>query len=398
VQAAIWVYPWDVLDVGIEAAVQELIHDTGLDTLSLAVSYHAGHFLQPRNPQRRIYFPDDGTIYFQPDWRRYDGLRLQPEAARLVGDGGDALALLAEAKERHGFRLSAWTVCLHNTRLGWAHPDVCAETALGDRHLYNPCPSHPDVRSYMRALVADITHRPGIDDIEIESPGFMGFFHRYHHEKDGVGLLPEDDFLFSLCFCKHCRAGAEAAGVDAATAQAAVARWLLEALERPVPEQRWPGFPAAGPEAFAAEPAVVAYIRWRSQPVTTFVAELREVAHPDVQMLVHSHPVATAWVGGLDPAALAHAVDGIVVNAYKTGPLQVEADVAAMAAAMPPATRLSTGLQVFWSDVQSPDGLARQVAEAIRSGSGGVHFYNWGLFPPSRLAWVRAAVAGAREV
>ena len=29
----------------------------------------------------------------------------------------------------------------------------------------------------------------------------MPYAHGYHHEKDGVGLTAEDDFLLSLCFC-----------------------------------------------------------------------------------------------------------------------------------------------------------------------------------------------------
>ena len=40
----------------------------------------------------------------------------------------------------------------------------------------------------------------------------MGFAHEYHHEKDGVGLTPEDDFLLSLCFCPACLARAAEAG------------------------------------------------------------------------------------------------------------------------------------------------------------------------------------------
>ncbi|MER8576253.1 hypothetical protein NKH20_30495, partial [Mesorhizobium sp. M1374] len=83
-------------------------------------------------------------------------------------------------------RVSCWTVCLHNTRLGMLHPQAVTRNAFGDANYYNLCPSHPDARAYVRALVADISHSYRPDRIELESPSFMGFAHEYHHEKDGV--------------------------------------------------------------------------------------------------------------------------------------------------------------------------------------------------------------------
>lgn len=43
-----------------------------MNAISLANSYHAGRFLQPRGPRRKAYFPEDGTIYFQPTAKRWD--------------------------------------------------------------------------------------------------------------------------------------------------------------------------------------------------------------------------------------------------------------------------------------------------------------------------------------
>lgn len=42
---------------------------------------------------------------------------------------------------------------------------------------------------------------------------------RFHHEKDGLPLLPEDTFLLGVCFCDHCRSAAQSAGIDAETAR-----------------------------------------------------------------------------------------------------------------------------------------------------------------------------------
>src|SRR5690242_4105274 len=53
---SMWTYPWDVQDIGINEVIAEL-GATGIDTISLATSYHAGRFLQPRSPRRKAYFP-----------------------------------------------------------------------------------------------------------------------------------------------------------------------------------------------------------------------------------------------------------------------------------------------------------------------------------------------------
>ncbi len=121
--------------------------------------------------------------------------------AGVVKQGGDVLGELVRRRDAGGLRVSCWTVCLHNTRLGLFHPDAVTRNAFGDPNYYNLCPSHPDARAYVRTLVADVTQRYRPDVVELESPSFMGFAHEFHHEKDGVGLPPEDDFLLSLCFC-----------------------------------------------------------------------------------------------------------------------------------------------------------------------------------------------------
>ena len=202
---SMWTYAWDLLDLGFDTALGELRDRAGLNCISLASSYHAGRFLQPRSPRRKVYFPEDGTIYFHPTPARWEGLAIQPKVADLILEGGDVLGELVRRRDAGGLEVSCWTVCLHNTRLGLLHPGAVTRNAFGDPNYYNLCPSNPDARAYVCALVADLTHSYRPDLVELESPSFMGFAHEYHHEKDGVGLAPEDDFLLSLCFCESCR-------------------------------------------------------------------------------------------------------------------------------------------------------------------------------------------------
>ena len=39
----------------------------GLNTVTLAGSYHAGKFLRPHGTAGKVYFPEDGTVYFRTD-------------------------------------------------------------------------------------------------------------------------------------------------------------------------------------------------------------------------------------------------------------------------------------------------------------------------------------------
>src|SRR5579872_3800828 len=164
---SMWTYAWDLLDLGIDATLQELRDRAGLNSVSLASSYHAGRFLQPRSPRRKAYFPEDGTIYFRPDPARWEGLAIQPKVADIIVEGGDVLDELVRRRDAGGLRVSCWTVCLHNTRLGMLHPGVVTRNAFGDPNYYNLCPSHPDARAYVCALVEDVTKTYKPDVIEL---------------------------------------------------------------------------------------------------------------------------------------------------------------------------------------------------------------------------------------
>lgn len=386
---AMWTYPWDVLDVGMDAVVADLRDRAGLNGINLATSYHAGRFFQPRSPRRKSYFPEDGTIYFTPDPKRWEDAAIVPRVASVVSEGGDALHALAQARERTGLTVAGWTVCLHNTRLGMLHPGACTRNAFGDPNYYSLCPSHPDVRSFAITLVADLTHRYRLDAVQLESPGFMGFAHEFHHEKDGVGLTGEDDFLMALCFCDACLARAEAAGVDGEAARRTVRRWIEAAAERAIPAPRWPAFATHGPDVFAAHPEVHAYVLWRFEPVTSLVAAIRDAAHPACK--VHVLDIGNGWLCGSDLAALARAADGIVMCVYDRGPDAVAADLLAARATVGVERFLGAGMRVFYPEMRGPGDLAARARAVGGAGVEEVNFYNYGLVPAARLDWVAAA-------
>ena len=103
---AIWTYPWDVLDLGIDQVVADVRDRAGLNGINLATSYHAGRFFQPRSPRRKTYFPEDGTIYFQPDANLWADRAIVPKVADLVTERGDALRDLIRQRDQTGLSVA----------------------------------------------------------------------------------------------------------------------------------------------------------------------------------------------------------------------------------------------------------------------------------------------------
>jgi len=386
-RVSVWAYPWDLHDIGLDAALGR-IADAGGNCVSLATSYHAGRFLQPGNPRRRVWFPQDGTVYYRPDPKRWEGKRIKPLQADVVADEGDFLAMLCDRRDKGGIGVSCWTVCLHNTRLGMAHPDDVLRNAYGDPALYGLCPSSPAAQDYVVTLCREIAQTYAPDRIELESPDFMGFAHGYHHEKDGLGLMPDQVFLLGVCFCAHCLAAARAEAVPADAAQAAAVAILDAAFAAELPASAFPGFASQGIAAFASHPALAAYLHWRCLPVARLIAAIREAVPGTTELLLIDFDGSD--LGGIDLGLIAPHVDGVLYCAYTAPPDRIPVLLGPVRAALG-GKAVVTGFQLFHPNVAGRADLAARVAAAAPF-SDGFNFYNLGLVPPARLDWIRTAV------
>ena len=65
-RATIYTYPWDLTDEGIDSALDTIAHTAGLNSVSLAQSYHVSTYFLPHNPRRPLYWGEEGALYFQP--------------------------------------------------------------------------------------------------------------------------------------------------------------------------------------------------------------------------------------------------------------------------------------------------------------------------------------------
>jgi len=386
---AIYTYAWDLAETGVPAAVDEF-RGLGLDTVTMAGSYHAGKFLRPHGKHGKVYFPEDGTVYFKSDATRYGAIKPVPNSLLT---GTDVLSELAASN----MQVNVWLVLLHNTRLGMAHPDSVVRNALGDPYYYNLCPSAPDARAYAIGLATDVTASYPVSGISVEAPGFTPYSHGYHHEFALMKLNPWLENQLGLCFCDHCVAAAEAAGIDARRLKAQVAGDIAAYLDSDI------DYPADMAEAFwradvVANGELRQYLDFRNDTVTSLVAEIRAAVRKDVSVAVIpsvARPTGGAWYEGSDLAALGRTAGIIEACFYEPSAMRVKADLFDIRRRLRGTDAKLRGiLRPSHPDLATKGDFLAAV-EALREGGvDELAFYNWGHLRRANLDWIGEALRG----
>ena len=394
----------DLVDEGMAAVLDNVAGRAGVGGVTMAAAYHQGRDIFPHNPARKVHFLDGDSVFFQPDSRRYQGLKLQPKISKL-GQESDVLANLCREASARSLKARAWTVFLHNHSLGAGHPECACRNAFGDAHLTDLCPSNPDVRAYVIALSGDIAAR-GVSTVVAESLHFHGLEHGFHHERYFIELGPLGRHLLGLCFCEHCLEAARRRGVDAEQLRTEVRREL---------ERRF----AADPEPDAHELAkkkvgefaggeLAAYIETRADTVTSLVAEAAESAHStgaafafiDLSGAVNGYatgrpqgsPVPDiAWQFGIDARGVAAACGQLEAIGYAADPERLRLDLTAYRSAIGSEEKLSVILRPMAPDCDSPENLATKLAIARELGVVEAGLYHYGFMRLESLDLIRTA-------
>jgi hypothetical protein len=381
-QFALWAYPWDVLDEGVES-VADRCAELGVSELNLATNYHSVQPFLPHNPERKTFFAH-ASAYFQPESERYG--RLSPVPNETMGEA-DWLGRITDAIGETHLSVNSWTVGCHNSRLGMANPDLTLESPFGDSLAFGLCPSQPAVQEYLTGLLSDLSARADFDRIELETfDYFYGTGFGWHHDKYHLELGRLGEFLFGLCFCDTCRENAEAADVDVEAAREAARDGVRAAIgaegESATTAEEW----------VRARPQLSAYVDHRCTTLTDLYADLRASVDGDAELgrYVGFFDVADAWMHGADLEALASPLDYYTVVAYESSRDAVverietaegfAGDVPLHAGVLPGHPAITDGEVV--ADVV--DGLAETGVERVS-------FYNYGLLPDRNLGWVREA-------
>lgn len=387
---AIYSYAWDLAETGVGAAI-ETFQGLGLDTVTMAGSYHAGKFLRPHGKGGKVYFPQDGTVYFRADPARYGAIKPLPNA--LLGERD----VLGELVDDGRMAVNVWLVLLHNTALGMAHPESVVRNAFGDAYFYNLCPSAPEARAYARGLARDVTESYPVAGLSMEAPGFTPYAHGYHHEFALMRSNPWLENLLGLCFCEHCLARAEAQGIEARRLKAQVAADIEAYLDSDL------DFPPDMAEAFwradiAADGDLRRYLDFRNGVVTSLVAEIRAEVRSDADVAVIpsvARPTGGAWYEGSDLRALGAATGMIEACFYEPTPMRVKADLFDIRRRVGDGVRLRGILRPSFPDLGSREDVVAAVAALRAGGVEGLAFYNYGHLRRANLDWIGAALGGA---
>jgi hypothetical protein len=385
---AMYAYAWNLADEGVSEVIAT-VGALGIDTITLAGSYHAGKFLHPHGRSSKVFFPEDGTVYFTPELARYGAIK--PMLNTLV----EAHDVLREITDNGEVAANAWLVLLHNSRLGALHPQATVTNAFGDRYIYSLCPSAPDAREYAIALCKDVTDNYAVAGISVEAPGFLPYAHGYHHEFAMVKPNAWLDRRLGLCFCDHCIRASQAAGIDASWLKGHVREDIEAYLAGSI------DFPEDMAEAFwlgdtATDRTLSSFLAWRCDVVTSLVREIRAAVRSDAKVAVIpsvARPSGGAWYEGSNLRALAEAAGIVEACFYEPSVERVRADIYDTQRRLHGAGTLRGILRPGFPDLGSRGELV-EAAQALRdAGISEIAYYNYGHLRRSNLSWIADALA-----
>ena len=388
---AVWTYPWDVADEGIEQVLGNVRDVAHCNAVSLAAAYHNFKQLRPHGPAgRRIYVGEGRVLYFHHEPSGYG--RIKPVGSTVLNEI-DAFQEACDRRGTYQIDVNAWTVVMHNSRLASTYPDAAVLSAQGDPSPHLLCPSNKDSREYAVALCADLAYNYDLRIIELEAVGFLGFEHGYHHDKIGVPLGEGGNYLLGICFCESCLRRAEQNGIDANRIRSLVQSELdgLFEGELDVPPDL---AKSDGMAAWArAEPEFARYLDSGEKSVASLVNEIRDACHGSGTRIVIQ---GENWEQFLSPDAVASVVsniDGVLVSAYNLTAGEA-GQLMERSRAIAGDKELIVGIQAHFPEIPSSEEWRGKVRQCIEKGATGLNFYNYGICTMSQLRGVGAVLSG----
>ena len=403
--SSLFVFGTDLLHEGYDAVLDNLQHRAGVDAISLSANYHHARDVFPHNPRYKVYRHEGDVAWFKPDTRLYrSGL-----VPRLSAEATDEDVLAELSKRAHGRDLDvhAWTIFTHNSWLATQNPDCATRNVYGDPYLTDLCPANPRVRAYACELAADLARYP-IRRLLAESLHYRPFEHGAHHERYMIRIHPAERTLMSLCFCPHCRAAGEAAGVDTA----ALALAVRSALAPVWASERRTGSDEPDLLDGEAQALMHAYVDMRASVVADLVAEVREALAPSgvqLSFIDHGGAMSHVMLGtnadqpvtessrklGVDLARVAAASDEVVALGYVDTQERLQVLLSRYRERLGGAN-LSVALRPLLPDCDDESVLTSKVSAAAHAGADRVDFYHYAMMPLDRLDWIANALSAAR--
>ncbi|MFB6156175.1 MAG: hypothetical protein ABEJ22_09785 [Haloferacaceae archaeon] len=379
----VWSYPWSLLAAGVDRRAAKL-GDCGVDGLAVASHYHSVRTLNP-SAEGDPFAAYPGGCYFDPGDRFADA-PIRPPVNEIEGRD-DALEVITDAATGADLSVTAWLVCLHNTRLGTEHPTYRFESAFGHRHDHAFCPSHPEVRTYY-GNVAGALASYDVDAIGLESIGFPSAFHghgdRFGHEKNQAVASRAEELLLSQCFCPACRREAD---FDIEAARDVVRDLCKSALQ--TPENTVPSLEAL----VDRRPVLADLFAFRARVVESLVRHI-DRASGDVSLTYYASDgfgrgPTDGWPAGVRLDRLSAHLDRVTALCYTGDPAVARRRVAAFGDLEGVAVDAGVSLDPEYVGSRNEwDALLDAVRDPLE---GELRIYNEGLLTEEQFDWLSAA-------
>ena len=382
-RAEFYTYPWDLSDEGVAAAAGVIADTLGpRGGVLLTLSYHVSTCFSPHNPRRKIYFGEEGAVYFQPDEGLYGATRIRPLVSHLVTNP-DYMPGLVRGIGESGLEFSAWAIYLYNHHLSQAFPGTARRDCFGQPHLGQLCPAHPDVRAYALALTRDMA-RFGPRQVQLESLSYLGFGYGFRNPKVAVAIAPSHRFLLGLCFCRHCIQAAGRAGVDGEELRAVAAADLDRELRLD------PGDGQGDRDEWIEDAyggSLKGYLEARVATATSLFEEVAASARQGGAGVSFFGSLDRATTG-LDRGRVLDCVDAVYTS-VPGPPEEAPEGVKKLRDELTPEVRLISIVRP--GGFESESWTRRLIQAQAEAGVDGFAFYTYGQLREHHLAWIRGA-------
>lgn len=385
---ALYTYPWDLTDEGVDEALDRIIDLTGCTEIQLTPSYHVSNYLLPHNPNGPIRFGENGAVFFMPQLSRYETTEIKPCVSHYVTTP-DYFERIVDAINRKGLVFSAWNVYFFNHYLSEKYPQFAKHDVFGTPYIGQISPSSKDAQEFAVALTQEVMDRFKPHAVRIEALQRQMWRHGMLKNKMQGDISEQCQFMLGLCFNSASMQNAAEAGMDAEKFRQDVEAWMRPRLARiPTEEDMQPVNALWISEAFDGR--LRKYLDVLNRHTTDLwlrVADIINKGGGKVQMDYLADGVRTE-THGLEPSINEH-VDRLTAGLTATGD-------AAKGQVRDYLDMIAPGGELFVpvgpGNITEAAPVIERTKAAAEAGASGALYYNYGLMRDEVLGFVGEAV------
>lgn len=383
-----YTYPWDLIDEGVDEALDRITDLTGCTEILLTPSYHVSNYFLPHNPRSPIRFGENGAVFFRPELSRYETTAMRPRVSTCVTTP-DYLERIVDAIDRRGLVFSAWNVYFFNHYLSEKYPQFAKHDLFGTPYIGQISPSSQDAQEFAVALTQEVMDRFRPHAVRIEALQRQSWRHGMLKNKIQGDISERCQFLLGLCFNPASMQNAARAGLDAERFRGEVEAWIRPRLAR-MPTERdlrpvtaeWIG------EAFHGRlRRYLDILNTHTTELWLRVAEVIKEGGGKVQSDYLADGFRTD-VNGLEPRINKH------IDRLTTGLTATEDDARAQVQTY--LDLIAPGGEVFVpagpGNIAEALPVVERTKAAATAGAAGALFYNYGLMREQQLRFVGEAL------